>query len=212
MIKRYATREEWLNAAIELIRVDYLTQVGIILPDMKVSMGWGPGVHPTATIGVCTQPESAEDGVAQLYVNPIKSDPKDILHILFHEVVHAYNWSAAHGPEFKKLTEQAGLVGKVTEQVPGDDLKKTIAEMAEDLGEFPHSAIKVVEYQTPTGRTKARPAAAKPAQTTRMLKVLCPDCGMISRTSDKWLRLLQEKHGEGLAGPCPLCGSMTELR
>jgi hypothetical protein len=210
--KMHETREQWLNAAIELIRVDYLMNVGIILPDMKVSMGWGPGVHPTATIGVCTRPEAAEDGVAQLYINPIKAAATDILHILFHEVVHAYNWSAAHGPEFKKLTEQAGLVGKVTEQVPGDELAKKIREMADDLGDFPHSAIKVITYTTPTGREKVRPAAAKPAQTTRMLKVLCPDCGMISRTSDKWIRALQEKHGEGLAGPCPLCGSMQELR
>jgi hypothetical protein len=40
--KMHETREQWLNAAIELIRVDYLMNVGIILPDMKVSMGWGP--------------------------------------------------------------------------------------------------------------------------------------------------------------------------
>lgn len=212
MAKIYNTREEWLNAAIELIRVDYLTQVGIILPDIKVSMGWGPAVHPTNTIGVCTKPEAAEDGVAQLYVNPIKAKPRDILHILFHEVAHAYNWNADHGPEFKKITEQVGLTGKATEQVPSNELWKTIDEMCETLGDFPHSAIKMISYTTPTGRTKTRPAAAKPTQTTRMKKIECPDCGMISRTSDKWIRLLEDKYGEGFAGPCALCGSDTEVR
>lgn len=212
MTKKFATREEWLNAAIELIRVDYLVQAGVVLPDIKVSMGWGAGTHPTATIGVCTKPEAAEDGVAQIYVNPIKAAPRDILHILFHEVIHAYNWSAAHGPEFKAITEKAGLTGKATEQVPSDDLWKTIDEMCEDLGDFPHSAIKIETYVTPTGRTKTRPAAAKPAQTTRMLKIVCPDCGMISRTSNLWLGKLQDKYGDGFAGPCALCGSMTETR
>jgi hypothetical protein len=209
MIK-FDTREAWLSAAAEALRPTFMIRAGALIPTVRVGVGsLGRNV---VIAGVCFKPESAEDGVAQVYINPILGDAVEVLACLSHELIHVAIWEDAHGSKFKKIFRAMGHDGSALGIGTTDDYAKELSELADELGDYPHSKIKTEKVITPTGREKTRVVGAPKTQTTRMLKIQCPECSMISRTSDLWLRKLQEKHGQGFAGPCPLCGTMTEVR
>jgi hypothetical protein len=62
----------------------------------------------------------------------------------------------------------------MTATVAGETLLIRLREIITELGDYPHA--------------KLTPINKKP-QSTRMLKVECPDCGWMARTSRKWIDL-----------------------
>ena len=210
MIK-YETREQWLTAAVDMLRPEFVIKAGVMVPDVRVSVGFPGGAHPVQTIGQCWKPVATEDGVSQIYINPIIGEATRALDVLIHELVHAVWPDAGHGKAFRDVAVAMGLTGKMTATTAGEELQDRLTQMVEELGDYPHSAIKLVEHITPTGRKKARIEGA-PEPKTRMLKVQCVGCGMSYRTSNLWLTQLQEKYGEGYAGECVLCGDTMEVK
>lgn len=61
-----------------------------------------------------------------------------------------------------------------------------------ELGEYPHSAINLLDRPTKK-------------QTTRMIKCECEDCGYVARTSNKWI----EEAGAPL---CPCNSEPMEIK
>jgi uncharacterized C2H2 Zn-finger protein len=209
MIK-FETREAWLSAAAEALRPTFMIRAGALIPEVRVGVGsLGRNV---VVAGVCFKPDAAEDGVAQVYINPILGDAVEVLACLSHELIHVAIWEDGHGAAFQKIFKAMGHSGSALGIGVTDEYGIELATLAEELGDYPHSKIKTEVVTTPTGKEKIRVVGAPKTQTTRMLKIECPECGMITRTSDKWLRKLQEKHGQGFAGPCPLCAEMTEVK
>jgi hypothetical protein len=74
---------------------------------------------------------------------------------------------------FRGKATAIGLVGKMTATTVGEELLPKLTAIAERLGDYPHSVLK------PSGKEKV--------QTTRMLKLECPEDGYIVRTTAKWL-------------------------
>ena len=172
-------REEWLTRAIDpLVKIINETAVpferDLTQTDVRVSCGWPGGKSVNKVIGQCW-PTSSANGVAQAFISPVLSKPTDVLRCLLHELIHAAD-DCQHGHKgaFVKAFRAAGFVGKPTECVPGPALTERLHAIAEGLGEYPHSGIK-------PGVRVAKP------QGTRMLKVECPECGYVVRTTQKWL-------------------------
>jgi len=171
----YDTREAWLIDAVKAL-TPLFEELDETVPALRVSVGWpgGKGKKST-TIGQCWAPTAAKDGTAQIFISPVKDDALDVLGILAHEMVHAVDGcESGHKGRFTRIARGIGLAGKLTATVPGDDLRERLVNIASTLGDYPHSAL------TPsTGKTTT--------QTTRMIKIECPDCGYICRTTQKWL-------------------------
>jgi hypothetical protein len=54
----------------------------------------------------------------------------------------------------------------------GESFKQSVDEFIKLEGEYPHAQMQISGYRK---------------QTTRMIKIHCEDCGMIARTSRKWI-------------------------
>lgn len=168
------TREEWLTRAVDALR-PLFAEVGETVPAVRVSVGFPGGGSARKRIGECWAPGASVDGVAQLFVSPIIGSAVDALAVLVHELIHAIDeCKSGHKGAFRKVAVAVGLTGKMTATVAGPDLAPRLAALASSLGDYPHAALTLA-------------AAAEKKQTTRMLKVECPDDGYTIRTTAKWL-------------------------
>lgn len=168
-------REAWLTeAGVEIGSL--LVQNGLEVPTYRVSVGW-PSKGGTSAkkrrIGECWRPEASEDGISQIYISPVLENPADVLSTLVHEILHALTPGEGHRGEFVAAAKTVGLLAPWTSTPVGDELKAALAEIAERLGEYPH--------------VKLTPGVQGKVQSTRMLKVMCPDCEYTVRMTRKWL-------------------------
>ena len=170
-------REDWLQQMIDLLRPDF-DAVGAPLPEkIRVSCGF-PSKSALAKkarrIGECWGVESSEDKSFQVFVSPVLCESVEVAGTLVHELVHAaVGIECKHRGAFPKIAKAIGLEGKMTETTVGEGLVAKLKELIAKLGEYPHARLV---------------AANKPkTQTTRMLKVICKECGCVLRMTRKWL-------------------------
>jgi len=170
-------REDWLQQMIDLLRPDF-DAVGAPLPEkIRVSCGF-PSKSALAKkarrIGECWGVESSEDKSFQVFVSPVLCESVEVAGTLVHELVHAaVGIECKHRGAFPKIAKAIGLEGKMTETTVGEGLAAKLKELIAKLGEYPHARLV---------------AANKPkTQTTRMLKVICKECGCVLRMTRKWL-------------------------
>lgn len=186
MIRCYETREEWLTRAAALLRPLFDEQGAGDYPRFRVSGGFPKGGRGK-TVGQAWTPEASGDETAELFISPEMDEPTRVLDILVHELVHAVvgNEHGHRGP-FKELAKALGLEGKMTATVAGEELRERLEGIAAKLGPYPHASL-------------TRLVASR--QSTRMLKVSCPECGCICRMTQKWL---------DAGAPTCACGNMME--
>jgi hypothetical protein len=190
MNTKHTTREAWLVAAVEALGETVFAPANITLPAVRVSVGW-PGGRGSKNnvIGQCWSTGAAKDKVANLFISPVLDDAARVLDVLAHELVHAVDdCQNGHKGPFATMAKAIGLTGKMTATVASDDLKATLSALVTDrLGDYPHAAM-----------VAAMGTGSTPKQTTRMLKVECPETGYVARTTAKWL----DAYG---APKCPCC-------
>lgn len=169
-------REQWLTEAVVALAEEVFTPAGLEVPEVHVSVGWPGGKgRKNSVIGQCWHKDASADGVAQVFISPVLADGVDVLAVLAHEVVHAIDENASgHRGAFAKMARAIGLEGKMTATHAGEALLETLTTMDARLGAYPHAGMSADE----SGRKK---------QTTRMLKVVCPESGYTLRTTKKWL-------------------------
>jgi len=188
MNTQHTNRESWLNAAVTEIR-PWFTEIGVDLPEkIRVACGWSK--RSGKGIGWCWKREASSDGTNEILVTPEESDPVKTLAVLVHELIHASdNGESKHAGDFRTRALAIGLEGKMTATQAGQALTDRITKLTEQLGSYPHASI--------------NPAMSTiPKQTTRMIKITCPDDGYVVRTTRKWIDV-------GLP-TCP-CGTLMEL-
>ena len=165
---------------------------GLKLPKYRATIGLpSSGAFGIAkrTIGQCFYKECSKDGTTEIMISPTQDKPLDILEVTAHEMVHATLGAGfGHGPVFKKLATAIGLVGKMTATEAGPEFKRRTKAILKTLGPLAHKKLDVT-----VGRKK---------QSTRMIKVECidDDCGMVFRTSSKWVLENGSDQFE-----CPIC-------
>lgn len=169
------TRETWLMEAVERLRPTF-ESVGFPIPEkVRVSVGWPGGRgKKTGVIGQCWPVALSSDATHAIFISPVVTDPVEVLATLVHELVHAsVPAGTSHRGAFVKAARTIGLVAPWTGTSAGPELKPTLEVMAEQLGGYDHAGLSSI------GRLAV--------QTTRMLKVACPDCGCIIRMTRTWI-------------------------
>jgi hypothetical protein len=173
------TREEWLITLAEMMRPVF-ADLGYTLPEkLRVSVGWPSskalaGKGGSRAIGQCFYPECSKDKATELFISPVLEDGMRVADTLAHELAHAaLGKGHGHGPKFARVAKALGLEGKPTNTVAGEAFIQWAKPLVAALGKYPHAALDVTKGQT--------------KQSTRMLKVSCPECGYSVRTTQKWL-------------------------
>jgi hypothetical protein len=173
------TREDWLRRATDLLRPAFLQRGAQLPAHLHLSVGF-PSVgalrRKAPRVGECWSPQASRDGAAHLFLSPLLSEPVEVLAVLVHELVHAAVGTAAgHGPVFRRLALALGLRGKMKATVAGPELGAQLEQLHRELGAFPHAGLLDLGLRT--------------KQSTRLLKIDCPECGYTARTTAKWLAI-----------------------
>ena len=182
------TRESFLRRACTAM-IPLFESKGLTLPEtIQVSVGF-PSKRPTALrskcIGECWH-QDHQEGTAHIFISPLLASPVEALETLLHELLHsALPVGTKHGPIFARQAKRLGLDGKPTATTASPTLAKWLDKLSQKLGGYPHSQIKV-ETPKPKG--------------SRLLKVLCEDCGYNVRVTRIWI----DKLG------CPICPGCNE--
>lgn len=183
-MKTTANRETWLEGATRALRPLFESK-GHPYPATPVRVSCSlPSKSALSAkarrIGECWSPSASKDGTTEIFVSPTIDDPVEVLEILVHELVH-YVVGVEHGHRkpFGKCARAVGLEGRLTSTHAGSDLRLTLKRIAERLGAYPHAALR---------------GSNRPKQSTRLVKVSCPECGYPVRVTRKWL--------DGVGAPC----------
>jgi hypothetical protein len=130
-------RETWLLACVEECRKSIFEPNDLWLPQaLRISCGLCPG----KAIGVCMDPECAEDEGTEIFVDPKLTDAVEIIAVVVHELCHAsvgLEWK--HKGKFIDAIRTVGLEGKPTATYisPGTELFHTANGIAVKLGPYP---------------------------------------------------------------------------
>ena len=172
LVNRYETREEWLKEAVLMIDAQVFAPVmeGVI-PDLpyRVSCSFpgGPG-KKKGVVGQCWSPAASGDNTTEIFISPVEDRAVEVLDTLVHENVHRIVGNKhGHKAPFKRLALKVGLEGKMTSTHAGEALREKLTELSEELGTYPHA--------------KVIPGEGKKKQSTRMLKIICPECDNVAR-------------------------------
>ena len=171
-VMNYKTREEWYLAAAGELRK--LFQIhGYELPGFRIGCGWPTG-NRQKRIGECFPKDASEDQTYEIFVTPKIKEPIRVLAVIVHELCHAVaGTKAAHKKPFIDVMKAVGMVKKWTECNPGEELAEKLKQIGMKLGPYPHASLMI---KTKEGK-----------QTTRLIKVQCPECEYIARVTRKWL-------------------------
>jgi len=206
--KTNKTREQWLEQAMRSLAKDLnkaAAEAGLkckVPENIRAAVGWPFSSaraysHGGKILGECWTKDCSGDGTWEIFITPHLDDPVRALDILQHEMIHAtVGFDHGHKGDFKTLAVASGLEGKMTATVAGDALKARLEKLAKRLGPLAHAELAPFASRKP-GEPKPDPridpktgkprTSAPPRQTTRMVKAECPDCGMVIRTTRKWL-------------------------
>ncbi len=164
-------------------------------PTVRASVGWpssGGLSKKKRTIGQCWAFECSEGKYSEIFISPYLNDPIEVVATLIHEVVHAaVGVEAKHRGAFISAAKATGLVKPWTATTPNEELKNKITHFLEEVPVYPHARLDSRVIGGPT----------KP-QANRHLKLVCPSCGYIIRSTSQWIEV-------GMP-TCP-CGNLFEL-
>lgn len=185
---KFKTREEWLHAGVKLLEEQVFNPNGYKVPSkgLLVSVSFpstGAFSSKNQRIGECWYPQmhktangkSKENLVHSLFISPILTCPIRALDVLTHELVHTITGpDVGHRTPFKRIALSVGLTGKMSATTAGPELTKKLTKFTKILGEFPHIGV-------------GKMMTTRRIQTCRQLKISCPKCGYIARTTQQWL-------------------------
>lgn len=190
-------RESWLNSFAREIAPLIRERAGLSVSGYKVSCGFpAKGAMKTKNrrIGECWH--MSDHKWREIFIHPQIGDSFEAGAVLIHELLHAaLAPGVGHRKPFSQAAKKVGLLdaenSKPTATVVerNSDLGKRIQEIVERIGEYPHDALPV-GWNIPTDKG-------------RQLKVACPECGYVARTTQKWL-------DEAGAPVCPTCDVQME--
>jgi hypothetical protein len=189
----HPTREAWLNAFTDAARPIFADRGHAIPERVRVSIGFTSGGRRSRAIGECWNACVSSDDHFEIFLRPSLETDSRIADVLTHELIHAaVGLEAKHGKLFKRCMAAVGLTGKATATVAGPDWHSWADPILAALGPMPR------------GTLSDGANSGKPKQSTRMLKLECPDCGFSCRTTAKHI----DANPEGLRCPSLDCDGM----
>lgn len=182
-----AERQDWLERVVKALR-PYFKERGYEVPDnVRISIGFPRGAHGRGrAIGQCWYAEGSDDEHNEVFISPElgqvkKADKAKLLErsvlvvgTIVHELCHTIGGpKAGHKRAFREIATAVGLEGKMTATTAGDDVADWTKEFCKKHGTFP------------AGRLNPK---MRVVQSTRMIKCTCETCGMIARSTRKWIK------------------------
>lgn len=170
-------REEWLDLLVAKLR-PLIDETGdfTVAEHVRISTGFpsaGGLNRKKRVLGECWDAKVSADGSNQILVNPVLEDPLTVAAVTLHEMNHTATPGAKHKGAFVRLAKRLGFVKPWTGSVPGQELMERLTAIVTGMPPYPHVAL------VPTPEEKK--------QGTRMLKLVCPECGYTARTTKKWI-------------------------
>jgi hypothetical protein len=174
-------RQQWLELAVEALRVRF-ADAGYAIPEkVRVSIGWPKRAGSCGAIGECWSTEASSDRHAELFISPELTEGVRILDVLAHELDHAtVGTGAGHGKLFKRCAIAIGLCGPMRATIASPEFVVWAETLFKRIGPYPAG------FLTDT-----------PKQRGRLQRCECVRCGYLARVTRKWL---------AKAGP-PICPS-----
>lgn len=177
MLVQEKNREAWLSELAYSLEDLIQNESGIAMPKYRISVGFpsrGALSQKKRVIGQCWDGFVSASGHSELFISPLLENPMDVAATVAHELIHA-NVGCKHGHKapFTKVAYGIGLAGKPTSTHAGEKFKTYTDPILKALGEYPHTAMVVNAGRTP--------------QPTRMIKVMCEECGYVLRATAKWI-------------------------
>jgi hypothetical protein len=176
-------REAWLNEIGAKLTPVIEEAAGLVYGDKRKMPKWTATVgFPSRgalslkkrVIGQCWPGMKGKDGGHQLFISPVIHENIEVVATMAHEMVHAIdNCEHHHKGPFVRMVKAIGLIGKPTATEAGPEFIELIKPFIKEVKKFPHT-----------------PIVANPkfkAQTTRLLKVNCEQCGYVVRVTKKWV-------------------------
>ena len=168
----HGTREDWLLAAVVALTPTFAAN-GLSVPAVRVSCGFPSNAKRSGAIGECWSAKASGDNTVEILISPTVDQPRAVLEVLVHELVHA-SGHMNHASKFARACTSVGLTTVKTswKATKGDSTfdfryRDTLA----GLGVYPHAKLNM--------RTDQK------TQPTRMLKAVC-GCGYTIRLTAKW--------------------------
>jgi hypothetical protein len=160
----FATREDWLQAAVTLLKPLFLEE-GITVPDsLRIGCGWPlrgrrGSRGQSHRLGQCWGQTASADGASEIFISPEIDDESTVLDVLTHGLIHAADdCRNGHRGPFRKMAIAIGLRGPMRSTHAGPKLRGRLNIVSAHLGPYPHARL------DPTQTRK---------QGTRLKKVVC---------------------------------------
>lgn len=136
------TREAWLMRALPLLSPLLLAAKAPPLPE-RIQVSAGFPKRSAKAIGQCWPETATKDKTIHVFISPVLGDDAArVLDVLLHELVHACVGNKhGHKKPFGEVARALGLEGKLTATIAGEDLRKKLLALAEQLGPYPHATI-----------------------------------------------------------------------
>lgn len=170
-----STREEWLVNAVEEFRPMFADAGFPLCAKIRVSCAFPTTYTRSGALGQAFPDGASADRALEVMVAPSLDQPRDVVAVLVAQLCHATNGALSHATvAYQRAAEAmcleaAGPTWRVTR--PTAMFDATFSSIIDGLGDYPHAAL----------------SAERPkAQSTRLLKAVCPSCGYIVRVSSKW--------------------------
>lgn len=185
----FKTREEWLSVFVKYMRPVFKT-AGSPLPK-KIRISCAFPIRNTKASGQILAPRLSADGIREIFISPTLSKPIPVCVVVIHQLIHAVlPEDAGHKADFRRIAFKLGLAGKMTAPIAGEQLRAWLENIIPAfLGPYPHSQVASLDL----GKK----------QSTRLVKLQCPNCEMIIRTTRQWL--------ENVGPPVCACSGVFQL-
>jgi len=167
-------REQWLTEIADRI-APYFKRKGYFPQAYRLTCGWpcrGALAAKNRRLGECHSSASSSGKVREVFVSPLVDDGSKVAGIVAHELVHAsLDAGVGHKGPFVQAMRHLGFVGKPTCTVPGKDLTERLAKIIEEIGAYPHQALRPAARVVKTGTT---------------VRLVCGECGCKVSMSRSW--------------------------
>lgn len=174
----YQTREEWLNAFIDAARSHFERVNAPLPPNIRVAVGFTSRGLKGAVVGEVWSDKASDDGHFEVFVKPTLTERPRICSVLTQQLIRAaVGIDKGCNAHFKRVAMSLGLTGtckKGAELHANSDWYTWALPIMTQLGEMPYAPITADGIST-----------ARPKQNTALLKVECPVCGWLARSTRK---------------------------
>ncbi len=188
-----SVREDWLIAAVEMLRPFFAETEYPLPPEIHISVGFPLASSRGENLNIRAQTIAswaADDGKSSVFVSPFEGDTATVVLILVHELIHvALDNADGHRGRFAKMAKQLGLEAPLLSLQASVKLTEQAALIAQWLGPYPHIQMDMLaKILAGEIAGEAKPGSGGPIstvppsrwgsgpkrQTSRLLKAWCP--------------------------------------